>query len=730
VIAAADAPDTTNGDRVRAAALRDALHKTGSAVAYLYLLRVPLITCGFLVALPILGLPRDAPAGPLVRGLFDIADPEASRFGVFLPFALVTLNALFVAAAVAITARLILLDGHARFNVDAIGRPAGIQLIVRLVPLICAVVFVGGAWTQSWPNITSVPAAALGTFVAVALFTFLLTIVHDRLWDDVFVKDQSFLTTNNAIVGIADSMFRLFTRVVRLTPSGFVDPQGRIWARHAFALLQFLLSVLLYGTLFLFKLNWPFVAAGPPRIPTLCLLLVLAMLACWALSGLTFLFDRHRVPLLSLLVAYGTIMSVVPWNDHFFPTLPYAGTPAPTPTAAAVLRPRANKPAIVIAAEGGGIQAAAWTARVIRELQRDSENCGDGFDQALVAISSVSGGSAGAMFIVDAYRDGRMRDRQVLDNAVKAAEASSLDEVAWGLTYPDLVWSVFPFFKGVYRPFLVKDRGTALEDAWKRTPSLATATLDEWRRHLGEQPLRRRPAVMFNATVAETGQRVVFGTTTLETEADDRGRREFAIDFRDVDVSVVTAARMSSTFPYVSPAARVSRRAGFDDQYHYVDGGYYDNYGTATLLEWLDGGLIELGGEIPSRILIIEIRSFPNETAAHPTGRRGWIADTIQPLTTLYAVRGAGQEAHSNFNTHLIRDDYDRLIDDVQVTFPANMFPDRPDDSPPLSWHLTPEDRGRLAAAWQNADVASARVKIHTFMRLDDAAIGTSCLGF
>jgi len=719
----------TGGD-ADAAARRSAFHDFATVFAYLYLLRVPLLTCGLLLALPLAGLPRDAVAGPLLRGLFDIVDPQTSWVAVFLAFGLLTLNALFVAAAVAITARLILLDGHARFDVDPVKSSRGLQLMVRLIPLACAAVLVLGAWIQSWTNIASVSAAALGSTTGIAIFIVLMTLVHERLWEDVFVEQQSFLSTNNFVVGAAGFLFAVFARVVSLTPAGFVDSSGRIWARHAFALLQFLLSVLVYVGVFLFKLNWPFVTGGPPRIPTLCLVLVLAMLVCWALSGLTFLFDRYRVPLLTILVAYGTVMSVVPWNDHFFQTVHHDAPHMASVPADAVLRPRANKAAIVIAAEGGGIQAAAWTARVVRELQRDSRACGDDFDQALVAISAVSGGSVGAMYVLDAYRGGRLDDATALDMAVKAAEASSLDEVAWGLTYPDLIWTAFPFLKGLYRPFLVKDRGSALEDAWKRTPTLGRATLDQWRADLVAQPLRTRPAVLFNATVAETGQRMVFGTTTLQADRDDRGLREFALDFPDVDVPVTTAARMSSTFPYVSPAARVNRRAGLDDQYHYVDGGYYDNYGTATLLEWLDKGLIALGPDIPKRILILEVRSFPNDTTNRPNGRRGWLADAIQPLTTLYAVRGAGQEAHSNFTAHLIRDDYDRLIDDVQVTFPAHMFPDRPDESPPLSWHLTADDRGRLEAAWHDPDVVSARVRIHTFLRLDDGAIGTSCIPF
>ena len=62
---------------------------------------------------------------------------------------------------------------------------------------------------------------------------------------------------------------------------------------------------------------------------------------------------------------------------------------------------------IVVAASGGGIQAAAWTAQVLSGL--DTENDGN-FGPKVRLISAVSGGSVGAMYFVDAYRE-RTRGR-------------------------------------------------------------------------------------------------------------------------------------------------------------------------------------------------------------------------------------------------------------------------------------------------------------------------------
>ena len=93
-----------------------AVERLGAVLSYAYVLRVPLLTWAALVALPFVAVPFDAALGPLLRGLFDLSDPPerapvlAALFGA-LAFFLVTVAALMAAAAVAITARLILRDG-------------------------------------------------------------------------------------------------------------------------------------------------------------------------------------------------------------------------------------------------------------------------------------------------------------------------------------------------------------------------------------------------------------------------------------------------------------------------------------------------------------------------------------------------------------------------------------------------------------------------------------------
>ncbi|OLD20469.1 MAG: hypothetical protein AUJ01_04115 [Acidobacteria bacterium 13_1_40CM_3_65_5] len=688
-----------------------------NGLTYVYLLRVPLLAWALLVALPILALPSQAPLGSLCRGLFDIVDPQTG--GRFLSFAFVTLAGLMTAATIAVTARLVIRDGGARFDIVEAPNSDGINLAIRVVPVLAPLSIIAGAWWLSVP-VAGWTSAIVGTFLGTAVFLVLMTTFHAWFWDQVFPPPTGRRAlgpielgnlpegARKALAATATFLLRIFAFVIERTPQGFVGPDGRLWARHVFALFQLLFSLALYALLALVKSG---TSGTAPRVPTLCIVLILVMLLCWGLAGLSFLFDRYRVPILSLLLVYGWLMSVFPQSDHFFQSYPRPTGPVASVSAAQMLEKRMGSPAIVVAASGGGIQAAAWTARVLAGLKHDADGCGsDQFDRAMLAISAVSGGAVGAMFVVDSYEGGRMPAVPALDDSVtvKAAEASSLDEVAWGVAYPDLVFNLVPFVKGVSLahwslvngPNLVVDRGWALENTWKREGTrLERATLDQWR---GEALSGVRPAVIFNGTIAETGERMLLATTGFDRN--EHGRRDFVREYPESDVPVTTAARLSATFPWVSPPARILRHGIFSDEYHLVDGGYYDNYGTATLVEWLNDGLRASTAARPTKMLLLQIRSSPTGAPAEPAGGRGWTYEVTQPLETLLAVRDTGQLSHSDIDVDILqREVYPgpRVpIETRVIEFPSAIAADGDDETPPLSWHLTPRDRAQLRKAW------------------------------
>jgi hypothetical protein len=280
------------------------------------------------------------------------------------------------------------------------------------------------------------------------------------------------------------------------------------------------------------------------------------------------------------------------------------------------------------------------------------------------------------MYFLNQYHDGQLPAD--LESVMRQAEASSLDDVAWGASYPDLVRTVFPVFR--------VDRGQALEWAWTRDGGVA-ARLAQWR---DDVYAGSRPAVIFNTTVVDTGERLLVGSARVGWDQ-TLGLRNFEDLYPSTDVQVVTAARLSASFTYVSPAARADL-AG--PQYHLVDGGYYDNYGMTTLLQWLEQAL-EDADPLPRRVLIVQIRAAPPEGEARPDAWHGWFYQAWAPLEAMLDVRTTGQLSHNEEDLSRLQQQWGARgveIDNAVFQFCGT--------HPPLSWHLTGREQEAITTEW------------------------------
>jgi hypothetical protein len=326
------------------------------------------------------------------------------------------------------------------------------------------------------------------------------------------------------------------------------------------------------------------------------------------------------------------------------------------------------------------------------------------------------------MYFVNEYTPkGELPDDVELKKVAARAQASSLDPVAWGLAYPDFLRLLLPVnFRA--------DRGLALEEAWMRKDEEGWGARAGLRRGLAEwradAEAGLRPASIFNTTITDTGERLTLASCDLSAAsarsallrgpggARPQGRKNFEDVFGEVgggryDLAVVTAARLSATFPYVSPAARADLGGAQAAQSHVVDGGYYDNYGVSSLVEWLDdeltkrreaaqgAGLGRAGGEAAAeRVLIILVEGAPPDPNEHKSPR-GWFYQAFAPLSTLLHVRDTGQRSHNTVELELLKEKWEML--GVAVT---SVVFDFDGDNSPLSWHLTDEEKCRIESKW------------------------------
>ena len=458
---------------------------------------------------------------------------------------------------------------------------------------------------------------------------------------------------------------------------GYFTREGRVRQPHLFAAGIGSAYLAVYGVGYFAWTPLSLTGTAPP----LAYLLVIVTLATWVLSGVSFLLDRYRLPTAMTVVGLSLVLWLISSTDHYFPLRESPTGWPPLDSPGQIAESRTPAMLAVVAVDGGGIQAAAWAGKVLSELERAWPE----FHRSVRFVSAVSGGSVGTMYFINALGSGGPPSSADLDAVNALARRPSLGETAWGLAYPDLM-RAFPI------PFLSfdRDRGWAMEQAWRR--SWAVPTLSQWVEGIGQG---WRPAVALNATSVESGQRFAFATFAPPPEWH---LETFVESYPGHDIDVSTAARVSATFPYVTPIARARSELHLEGAAkHLADGGYYDNTGMGIAMRWLDAALGDERAPRAHTAAFIHVRSGPvgGGSVALPT--RGWLYQAIGPIETLLTVRTSGQEERAHTELTFLKRLWEArnvAIEDFEFGF------DR--ESPPLSWQLSDREARAVDAEWKS----------------------------
>ena len=225
----------------------------------------------------------------------------------------------------------------------------------------------------------------------------------------------------------------------------------------------------------------------------------------------------------------------------------------------------------LVAAEGGGIRSAYWTANVLAELDQRYPN----FDANTYAYSSVSGGSLGTLL----YRSLKKEKQGSVSERTKLMlQNDFLAPVTAALIFPDLVQK--------FIPFAIKrlDRARVLEHSWEKSwKELPNVRETDWSQgFLTQFSQKDVPCILLNSTHVESGYRTVVSNVDLTELASDNIIDLFSIQKYDIPVS--TAIGLSARFPLLTPPARIESRDG-EVWGHLVDGGYYENIGATTIMD-------------------------------------------------------------------------------------------------------------------------------------------------
>jgi predicted acylesterase/phospholipase RssA len=369
-------------------------------------------------------------------------------------------------------------------------------------------------------------------------------------------------------------------------------------------------------------------------------------------SALVYLGEKRRFPILAFLALWVFVCTY--WNEnHLLRSIGDAAPARPSieeigqrwrGSLTSICFAHQRHPVVIVAAEGGGIRAAYWSAAVLTQLQEENPY----FGTHLFALSGVSGGSLGAAVYASLLVEG-VSDPEMVSRAQSVLGSDFLSPTLAAMLFPDVLQLFSPW------PFQ-HDRAYALEEAWasawarQKWPQPETSErfqknfLSLWERRGGAN--RTPPSLFLNGTEVEDGRRLIASNATVRGSFGDA---EGTLDFVEGDLSLVTAVHSSARFTYVSPAATVRHHDG-SVAGHIVDGGYFENSGCTTASEILSA----LWGEpnVPHPMnrdffpVVVVIDHL--EPPGPPPSTHGLITEVAAPVEALLAAReGHGRSAQA-----------------------------------------------------------------------------------
>jgi hypothetical protein len=438
----------------------------------------------------------------------------------------------------------------------------------------------------------------------------------------------------------------------------------------------------------------------------------------------------------------------------------------------AAFRPRLA----VVAVTGGANRSALWTTVVLDRLERalGGGRPGDGsrFPRHVRLVAGASGGMVGAahwvstlddggrhVFWGDPDGDGRWEvDRQngspvMVELLAKFEPANKVDyltPVITRLAFREVPYLVLPVAS------YANDRGQTLEGSFEGTTHQLAQSFAALRP--GERQ-GWRPSLVFSPMLVEDGRRLLISNLSLPYLASSEGAflleegapaRSPRLRVRQMKPSktadapgaearrdrysrsavelfrlfpqargrfkVSTAARMSATFPYVSPAVQLPT----DPPRRVVDAGYYDNYGVNVAAGWIYHHRAWLRRHT-SGVVLIQIRDGPSHRLRRqllsngPAGLagvgRGWGSAfewLTSPLSGFSAARVSVTSFRNDEQLQVLSDWFnDGRPADGRAFFTTVVF-ERPGEAG-MNWYLSEEDKDTIRNGFEAAEYPNSQ---------------------
>lgn len=363
-----------------------------------------------------------------------------------------------------------------------------------------------------------------------------------------------------------------------------------------------------------------------------------------------------------------------------------------------------NNTHAVFCLSGGGMAAAAWSGALLPQLENQIPNLA----KRTHLVCGASGGMvAGGLWATARTKDG---PTYTASEIFTTLTKDLLSPVVRQMITVDLPALFLPLRKNT-------DRGDVIEASLisntsavcrKTNKVLESPLINDFHALREGEEEGWRPPLAFSPTVIENGKRFII--SNLDFEDPDKQlfkRPKPIINYRDVShmpISVATAARLSASFPIITPSVELPTHPPL----RVVDAGYHDNWGVGLAANWMLDNYNDI--EKSSKIVVFEINAYDkyvntrNHNGRVPWTKRRllkWIPDMFQDiLTPVQAVFNARKMSSSVSNDFFLEHLAERFISDnnenksdtkklkiIRLTSSANAS---------LSWRLSSKEKDQI----------------------------------
>jgi hypothetical protein len=242
-------------------------------------------------------------------------------------------------------------------------------------------------------------------------------------------------------------------------------------------------------------------------------------------------------------------------------------------------------PVIFICAEGGALRTGAYTSLFLTNLDTKLEKeYHIDFKKSVFAMSGVSGGAVGlGLYNALAFESNdQITSEESVEMSKNFFQHDSLSPIIGKMLFGDFLNLFLPWHFDLF------DRSIALEKSWETSYKSLLHEKQEnifSRSFVAKETKPNQPLFIINTTEVETGLQCWVSNLVPDSLLFKNQRDLLADKVNNLNYS--TAINFSTRFPLFSPAAKIGG-VNQKSRLHYLDGGYVENTGNASLLEVLE----------------------------------------------------------------------------------------------------------------------------------------------